>query len=487
MRALESALLSAYKKDNPQAPANLEVRIHADTGEIIVYYLKTAVEQVTVPEEQIELGEAHRYRPGASLGDIVAVPSHVIPAGRIAAQTAKQVVLQRLREAERGAVYDEYVGKEGEIVSGVVQRVEPRNALVDLGRVEAVLPASEQVPSEQYRSGTRFKFYLLEVQRSARGPQIVLSRTHRNLVRRLLEMEVPEIFQGVVEVKAIAREPGQRSKVGVAARQEGVDPVGCCVGLRGLRIQNIVNELRGEKIDVVLWSPNIATFIGNALSPAQVTRVEVDEAQRVATVVVPDRQLSLAIGKEGQNARLAAKLTGWRIDIKSASQAGAARAAAPVAAPAAAPAVAEAALQPVAEVLPSAPARAAAPPPPGPVVLPVPALAPVAAVPPTPHHVKREEVPVARVEETPKAPPPLETVPAIMVAEEEEEEGLTSLEEALAPLASLSAVGAGSGKPQIRFAEEIMGGRSTGGPERKRRKKSGRARARPSFGGGEDT
>ncbi len=483
LRALESALLSAYRKDNPQAPSNLEVRIHPETGEIVVYYLKTAVEAVATPQEEIELGEARRYRPEATLGDIIAVPSHSIPAGRIGAQVAKQVILQKLREAERGVVYDEYSAKEGEVVSGVIQRLEPnRSAIVDLGRmghpVEAVLPTVEQIPGEPYRPGTRFKFYLLEVQRSARGPQIVLSRTHRNLVKRLLEMEVPEIFQGVVEVKAIAREPGQRTKVAVAARQEGVDPVGCCVGLRGLRIQNIVNELRGEKIDVVLWHQSMGSFIGHALSPAQVTRVEVDEAQRVATVVVPDRQLSLAIGKEGQNARLAAKLTGWRIDIKSVTDAEKDRAAARVAAPPT-PVAAKVAPEPVAAA-PAAPPEAVGAAPPTPVqqrekapVAPVPVAAvPAAAVPVAPVPTPREAPPA-------KAP--------VLVGAENEGEGFTSLEEALAPLASLSSVSS-SGKPQIRFAEEIMAGRSTGGgPERKKRRKSGRSRARPGHpGGGEE-
>jgi N utilization substance protein A len=240
-------------------------------------------------------------------------------AGRVAAQTAKQVVLQRLREAEREVVFEEYSGREGDVVSGEMVRMEGRNVIIDLGKAEALLPASEQVRNEHYRSGQRMKFYVLEVYKAAKGPQVVVSRTHKNLLRRLFELEVPEIFKGIVEIKAIAREPGYRSKVAVWTTQQGVDPVGACVGLRGIRIQNIVNELNGERIDVVLWDPESARFVAHALSPAQVTQVRIDQATNTAEVVVPDRQLSLAIGKEGQNARLAAKLSGWRIDIKSQS------------------------------------------------------------------------------------------------------------------------------------------------------------------------
>jgi N utilization substance protein A len=240
-------------------------------------------------------------------------------AGRVAAQTAKQVVLQRLREAEREVVFEEYSGREGDIVSGEMVRMEGRNVIIDLGKAEALLPPGEQVRNEHYRSGQRMKFYVMEVYKAAKGPQVVVSRTHKNLIRRLFELEVPEIFKGIVEVKAIAREPGYRSKVAVWSTQDGVDPVGACVGLRGVRIQNIVNELNGERIDVVLWDPEAGRLVAHALSPAQVTQVRIHQAENTAEVVVPDRQLSLAIGKEGQNARLAAKLTGWRIDIKSQS------------------------------------------------------------------------------------------------------------------------------------------------------------------------
>jgi len=246
-------------------------------------------------------------------------------AGRIAAQTAKQVILQRLHEAEHSAIFEEYAGKEGDVITGLVQRIEPNQLIIDLGRTEAILPVAEQVRNERYRVGQRLKVYLLEVIRTNKGPRVVVSRSHPNLLQRLFELEVPEVYNGVVELKSIAREAGYRSKVAVAARQDGIDPVGCCVGLRGIRIQNIVSELNGEKLDVVMWNPDVSIFIASALSPAQVLSVKLDEEEDLATVVVPDRQLSLAIGKEGQNARLAAKLTGWRIDIKSASVAEAER------------------------------------------------------------------------------------------------------------------------------------------------------------------
>ena len=297
LRAVEAALVSAYKKDSG-LQGNITVRIDPDRGSVHVYQHKTVVEEVSDPKTEMTLDEARRYKPDARIGDTVTIEVTPQGAGRIAAQTAKQVVLQRLREAEREKVYEEFAAREGEIVSGVIQRVEPRQVIVDLGHTEAVLPASEQVRTEQYRPGQRMKFYLLEVQRTAKGPQLVLSRTHRNLVKRLLELEVPEVAKGIVEVKAIAREPGQRSKVAVAARQPGVDPVGACVGLRGLRIQNIVNELGGERIDVVEWDKDPARFVANALSPAQVSRVIINEDEKTAIVIVPDRQLSLAIGKE---------------------------------------------------------------------------------------------------------------------------------------------------------------------------------------------
>jgi N utilization substance protein A len=315
LRAVEAALVSAYKKD-AGLQGNISVRIDPERGTVHVYQHRTVVEEVTDPKMEISLEEARRIKPNARIGDVITTEVTPQGAGRIAAQTAKQVVLQKLREAERDRVYEEFSAREGEVVSGVIQRVEPRQVVVDLGRTEAILPASEQVRGEQYRPGQRMKFYLLEVQRTPKGPQLILSRTHKNLVKRLLELEVPEVARGLVEIKAVAREPGQRSKVAVAARQAGVDPVGACVGLRGLRIQNVIQELGGERIDVVEWDKDPARFVANALSPAQVSRVIVQEETNTAVVVVPDKQLSLAIGKEGQNARLAAKLTGWRIDIK---------------------------------------------------------------------------------------------------------------------------------------------------------------------------
>lgn len=316
--AVEAALASAYKKDN-LANMDLVVKLDGASGQPQVFARKTVVEQVEDDKIEISLEEARKYNPNTYIGDVIQFEVTPENAGRIAAQTAKQVVLQRLREAEREVVFEEYSGKEGDIVSGVVHRLEARHVYIDLGKTEAVLPPSEQVRTEHYRPGQRLKVYLLEVHKAPRGPQVTVSRTHKNLLRRLFELEVPEIFKGTVEIKAIAREPGFRSKVAVWSRQEGVDAVGACVGLRGIRIQNIVNELNGERIDVVQWDPDPARFVANALSPAQVHRVRLLPDENTAEVIVGDRQLSLAIGKEGQNARLAAKLTGLRIDIKSLS------------------------------------------------------------------------------------------------------------------------------------------------------------------------
>jgi N utilization substance protein A len=314
-QAMEAALVSAYKKDSDLA-GNVAVRIDRDTGDHHVYLERAVVQEVTDVKIEIGLPDARKRKPDVMPGDVLLDEVHPSQAGRIAAQTAKQVVLQRLREAEREMVFEEFSNREGDIVSGVVQRAEAKHLVVDLGKTEAIFPAAEQVRNENYRVGQRLKLYLLEVHRSIRGPQLILSRTHKNLLRRLFELEVPEIYRGVVEIKSIAREAGFRSKVAVAARQEGIDPVGSCVGLRGIRIQNIVNELNGERIDVIQWDADPGRFVANALSPAQVLTVRISEEDNTASVIVPDRQLSLAIGKEGQNARLAAKLTGWRIDIK---------------------------------------------------------------------------------------------------------------------------------------------------------------------------
>ena len=319
--AVEAALASAYRKNNFAPSQNISVKINPSSGKVEVWAEKTVVEQASDRRLEISLDEARKVKPDVQIDDAIYVEDTPHNAGRIAAQTAKQVILQRLHEAEHSAIFEEYADKQGDIITGVVRRIELRQVFIDLGRAEAVMPAAEQGPNERYRVGQRLKVYLLEVAQTAKGPLLVVSRSHPNLLRRLFELEVPEIYNGTVEIKVIAREAGYRSKVAVAARQEGIDPVGCCVGLRGIRIQNIVNELNGEKIDVVNWSPDMAVFMANALSPAQVVSVGLSEKEEAATVVIPDRQLSLAIGKEGQNVRLAVKLTGWRIDIRSASDA----------------------------------------------------------------------------------------------------------------------------------------------------------------------
>ncbi|MBK7726855.1 MAG: transcription termination/antitermination protein NusA [Dehalococcoidia bacterium] len=316
--AVEAALTSAFRREGDNAP-NINVKIDPVGGDIRAYRQMVVVEEVEEPNVEMTMSDAMKWKPDVRIGDVLDFEEQLPPnAGRIAAQTAKQVVLQRLREAERDAVYDEYIGKEGELLVGTIQRVEARQMIVELGRgTEAVLPFPEQVRNEHLRPGQRVKVLVLEVLKAVKGPQIVVSRGHRNLLRRLFEMEVPEIKAGTVEIKSIAREGGHRSKVAVHARNQNIDPIGACVGMRGSRIQNIVNELAGERIDVIKWDPDPANFVSNALSPAQVLECEVDEHEHLASVVVPDRMLSLAIGKEGQNARLAAKLTGWRITIQS--------------------------------------------------------------------------------------------------------------------------------------------------------------------------
>lgn len=318
LSAIEAALASAYKRDSIAAGQNISVKLDPNSGDVNVSIVKTVVEQVEDPLTEISLVEAKKISPIANLGDNM--PTGELPhsAGRIAAQTAKQVVIQRLREAERDIVFQEYADKVGEVYTVAVQRIESgRHVVVELGRAEALLPVSEQSPYDRYRIGQRYKVLLKSIDQSARGPEIIVSRADKALVRRLFEVEVPEIYNGAVEIIGIAREAGSRSKVAVFAKQEGVDAVGSCVGLRGIRIQNIVNELHGEKIDVVEWSRDPTRFIKNSLSPALVMKVQVNPEQEAATAVVPERQLSLAIGKEGQNARLATKLTGLKIDIIS--------------------------------------------------------------------------------------------------------------------------------------------------------------------------
>lgn len=315
--AVEAALVSAYRKEHFTAHQNISVKINSATGKVEVWAEKAVVEKSEDDRIDISLTAARKLKEDAQIGDLVMVESTPSNAGRIAAQTAKQVILQRLHEAEHSAIYEEFADKEKEVINGVVQRIEPRQIYVNLGRAEAILPAGEQIPSERYRVGQRLKVCLIQIDKNTKGPKLIVSRSHPNLLRRLFELEIPEVYNGLVEIKAVAREAGYRSKVAVAARQDGIDPVGCCVGLRGIRIQNIVNELNGERIDVVAWSSEVPAFIASALSPAQVSEVRLKDT--IAQVIVPDRQLSLAIGKDGQNARLAAKLTGWRIDIKSAS------------------------------------------------------------------------------------------------------------------------------------------------------------------------
>ncbi|HEX3246042.1 MAG TPA: transcription termination factor NusA [Chloroflexota bacterium] len=344
MEAIEAALVSAYRRNFDKPNQDLSAKIDESTGEVRIFWHRKvtslepepveppapveATEAATAPlselgepaeptYETITVEDAQKVDASLGEGDTLTVDVTPQQFGRIAAQTAKQVVMQKLREAERKMVYDEFQEREGEIVHGIVQRLEQGNVIVELGRAEAVMPRSEQVPSERYYPGQRLRVYVSEVNETYRGPQIIVSRGHRLMLRRLLEQEVPEIYSGTVEIKAIAREGGARSKVAVVAHQAGIDPVGSCVGMRGVRIQNIVNELNGEKIDVVEWDEDVKRYIANALSPAQVSSVDINDDEKTATVVVPERQLSLAIGKEGQNARLAAKLTGWRIDIKS--------------------------------------------------------------------------------------------------------------------------------------------------------------------------
>jgi N utilization substance protein A len=322
IRTVEDAIQSAYRRQ--PGDEDVCVRIDGETGRIRVFRAKIAVGEITDPLTEFGLDDAKVYNPAAVLGDLVEIeemdPNSF---GRIHAQTAKQVVLQRLREAERDVAFDQFASRDGELITGTVNRIEPRAIILELvgqggiARAEAILATTEQSPLEHYRIGQNVKALVLEVRRGLRGPQLFISRSHKNFLRRLFELEVPEIHNGTVEIKAIAREAGSRSKVAVWSRQDGLDPVGATVGQRGARVQAVVAELAGEKIDVIPWNDDPAVFVANALSPAQVLGVQIDEEHRIASVTVPERMLSLAIGREGQNARLAAKLTGWRIDIRS--------------------------------------------------------------------------------------------------------------------------------------------------------------------------
>jgi N utilization substance protein A len=323
IEAIEAALISSYKR-NFNSASNVRVDIDRQTGGIKVFARKNVVEVVTTAAQdmmEISLESASSIKADYQVGDIV--DQEVTPRdfGRIAAQTAKQVVTQRIREAERGMIYNSFIDKEEDIMNGIVQRVDARNLYVDLGKVEAVLPLTELMPTDKFNPNDRIKAYIIKVENTTKGPQITLSRTHPGLLKRLFELEVPEIFDGVVELRSVAREAGFRSKIAVYSNNAEVDPVGACVGQKGVRVQTIVNELKGEKIDIVRWSENVSEFVANALSPSKVVEVQVFEDEKLARVIVPDHQLSLAIGIKGQNARLAAKLTGWKIDIKSESQA----------------------------------------------------------------------------------------------------------------------------------------------------------------------
>lgn len=320
IEAIEAALISGYKR-NFHSAQNVRVDINRETGFVQVFARKNVVEEVLDNRLEISLEAAQGINPNYQLDDIVEIEVTPKDFGRIAAQTAKQVVTQRIREAERGIIFNEFIDREEDIITGVVQRQDARFIYIDLGKAEALLPVNEKMPSDQFKHGDRVKAYITKVEKTTKGPQIVLSRTHPGLLKRLFELEVPEIYDGVVEIKSVAREAGDRSKIAVYSANPDVDPVGACVGPKGTRVQTIVDVLNGEKIDIVQWSEDPTVYVANALSPSKVVHVDVNEEEKMTQVIVPDFQLSLAIGKRGQNARLAAKLSGWKIDIKSESDA----------------------------------------------------------------------------------------------------------------------------------------------------------------------
>ena len=502
LQAIEAALASAFKKDSLASGQNVSVKLNPNSGDVTVYALKTVVEEVEDPKREIDLNEARKIKEDIAPGDDLAIDALPHQVSRIGAQTAKQVVLQRLREVERELVYQEFVQRTDDVISGVVDQMEAGRILVlDMGRAQAILPPEQQVPTERYKRGQRLKVYVLEVRRTSKGPEILVSRSHKELLKRLFEIEVPEVFNGVVEIKSIAREAGSRSKVAVASRQDGIDPVGSCIGMRGNRIQSIVNELQGEKIDVVRWDKDPAVLISNALSPSEVIHVDIDEKAGAAVAVVPERQLSLAIGKEGQNARLAAWLTGFRLDIKSMSewetikaqrQTEAEEAAKTAARTAVAqdgleaeaelqvveaePVLAEAVVQEIEEAIAAvaepvveieAPAEEAAP-------------APAAA----------EEAAIVVAEETDGRKLTAEEELALLALEEEEEEE-EELEEVGEDVWNVPAPVLSAGAGQIRFAEDIMGefrgrgrrdrrGKGGGNASKGRRGPPGAGRARKS-------
>ncbi len=321
IEAIQSAITSAYKRNFAGNIENIEINISKESGKIEVFTKKTIVEKVSEPLNEVSIDDLSiSDKEKYNIEDTILVETTPKEFGRIAAQTAKQVIVQKLREAERDVIYEKYIDKERDIVTGVVQRIENRNVIIDLGRTEALLLPNEQIRNEEYYKGKRIKIYILEVRKTSKGPKILASRTHPELLKRLFELEVPEIHEGLVEIKNIAREAGKRSKVAVHSKDERVDPIGACIGDRGSRIKSIMQELKDEKIDVIRWSEDEKTLISNSLSPAKVILVNLFESEKTAKVIVPDQQLSLAIGKEGQNARLAAKITGWKVDIRSESE-----------------------------------------------------------------------------------------------------------------------------------------------------------------------
>lgn len=319
LEAIEAALITGYKKNFNQA-SNVRVALDRENGVVKVFARKTIVDEVIDTYTQMSLDAARAINPVYQEGDIIEVEVTPKDFGRIAAQTAKQVVTQRIREAERGIIYEEYADRADDLITGLIQRKDAKHVYIELGKTEAVLPVAEQMPNEIYQPNDRIKVYISKVEKTTKGPQIIVSRTHSGLLKRLFELEVPEIYDGTVEIKSVAREAGQRSKIAVHSNNPEVDPVGACVGPKGMRVQTIVNELKGEKIDIVRWSQDPKEYVANSLSPSKVVHVRINEPEKSAFVVVPDYQLSLAIGKEGQNARLAAKLTNWKIDIKSEAQ-----------------------------------------------------------------------------------------------------------------------------------------------------------------------
>jgi N utilization substance protein A len=319
LAGVEAAVLSAAKRRYGPVES-LQAHFNPQAGTLELTIAKTVVAQLKDPKTEIALEQARAYDLETKVGDIMHIPLEVEGFGRIAAQTAKQVIIQKVREAERDIIYNEYKGREGELVNGVIQRFEKGDIILDLGKAEALLPRKEQSMRETFQRGERVRAYILEVRKSTSGPQIIVSRTHPGLVERLFEMEVPEIYEGIIEIKGAVREPNGRAKIAVHSRDRAVDPIGACVGMRGVRVQSVVQELRGEKIDIVQWSDDPATFVANALSPAKIYKINVNPEGRAMEVIVEDDQLSLAIGKKGQNVRLAAKLTKWRLDIKSRSE-----------------------------------------------------------------------------------------------------------------------------------------------------------------------